>query len=307
MMRPVSSVTPRAGNSARLATDPPAGPASERTTVYYGAGRDLEPLLTTHLFGMALNHGGSTFLQMALATCRATWNLPEEGKGALGYAGPTIGRGSLTGALKIWAACRRWRDVLTDASAYNWPRTRKAWYFQAFARDPQASIFFTKSPSHLLLVDQLIRHFANAKFLFVVRNPYAVCEGICRNLKRLGLAPPDGSLPEKAARHVVACLEYQRRNVEEHGERSFFFTYEQMCANPERVASGIRALVPELKDLDLRQRLPVKGRYDEMLTDMNGRQIARLEAAQITAFNRVFRKHLSLLERFGYEWMEPSR
>ena len=38
-------------------------------------------------------------------------------------------------------------------------------------------------PPFLLLVDQLERHFRNAKFLFTVRNPYAVCEGICRNYR----------------------------------------------------------------------------------------------------------------------------
>ena len=50
-----------------------------------------------------------------------------------------------------------------------------------------------------------------------------------------------------------------------------------MCAEPEKVASQIQALVPELDDLDLRRRLPVKGRYHEMLTDMNARHIARLD------------------------------
>ena len=54
-----------------------------------------------------------------------------------------------------------------------------------------------------------------------------------------------------------------------------FFTYEAMCAEPERVAQRIRALVPELDDLNLHRRLPVKDNtYDEMLADMNARQIS---------------------------------
>ena len=41
-----------------------------------------------------------------------------------------------------------------------------------------------------------------------------------------------------------------------------------------------------------------------MLTDMNERQITRLDAAQIAAFNRVFREHRDTLGYFGYELMD---
>ena len=260
----------------------------------------MERLIGTHLFVIVPNQSGSTFLQIALSTCRATWNLSWEGQHALGYVGPTVGRGRLRGALKVWASRPQWRDVLTDATLYDWPRTRRAWYFQAWARDPRASVFVTKSPSHLLLVDELARHFVNAKFLFMVRNPYAVCEGICRVVKQRRISLPGANVPEAAAKHVVACLDRQRRNVERHGGRGIFFTYETMCADPESAARETRRLVPELDDVELRQRLPIKGRYDEMLTDMTARQIARLEPRQIEAFNGVFRAHADVLAHFGY-------
>ena len=80
-----------------------------------------------------------------------------------------------------------------------------------------------------------------------------------------------------------------------------------MCDNPEEVETKIRGLVPELGDLRLRQRLLVKHRYNEMLTNMNGRQIARLDAAKLTTFNRVFLRHRDLFDYFGYEIMEPER
>ena len=162
-------------------------------------------------------------------------------------------------------------------------------------------MFVTKSPPFLLLVDQLLHHFRNARFLFMVRNPYAVCEGICRNY-RSQFVPEARSLEEEAALHVVRCLDWQQRNVQAYRDRSAFFTYEAMCAEPERTAQQIRALVPELDDLDIRRRLPVKeNTYDEMLTDMNARQIARLDPAQIAVFNRVFREHRDVLDFFGYE------
>ena len=275
-----------------------------------GGRHPVEERVRTHLFGIAPNNSGSTFLKAAMATSRATWNLDWEGQMMLGYVGPDIL--SPHPAARLWASGPRWIGLLTDPRNYDWPRTRKAWYFQAVARSPEASVFYTKTPSHLLLVDELARHFHNAKFLFMVRNPYATCEGICR-FYRGGSIPGRPALPripnllEAAAVHAVTCLGWQRRNLEAHGERGVFFTYEAMCAEPERVAREIRALAPELDDLDLRQRLPVKGRYHEVLNDMNARQIARLRAEEIAAFNRVFRRHEDVLAHFGYGIVEGVR
>ena len=279
-------------------------------TLALGCRHDVERRVGAHLFGICANNSGSTFLKAALATSRATWNLDYEGQRMLGYVGPDILWPHP--ATLLWASERRWIDLLTDPRNYDWPRTRKAWYFQAAARNPEASVFYTKTPAHLLLVDALARHFHNAKFLFMVRNPYAMCEGICRfyrdgRLYGRPTPPPFEHLPEAAARHAVTCLAWQRRNLEAHGHRGVFFTYETMCAEPERVARRIRALVPELDDLDLRQRLRVKGRYHEMLTDMNARQIAGLGAEDVAAFNRVFREHEDLLAWFGYAVMEETR
>ena len=106
-----------------------------------------------------------------------------------------------------------------------------------------------------------------------------------------------------AATHAAHCLAWQRRNVEAYRDRGVFFTYEEMCADPAAVAGKIRTLVPELDDLDLRRRIAVK-EYDEMLTDMNGRQLARLDARRIGAFNRVFREHRDTLGWFGYDLMD---
>ncbi len=167
----------------------------------------------------------------------------------------------------------------------------------------------TKSPPYLLCVDGLVRHFRNARFLFMVRNPYAVCEGIYRRYRQGGrytLTEAEASgrfLTETVAVHVANCLAWQRRNVETYRGHGVFFTYETMCAEPERVTEGIRALVPALADLHLRQRLPVKRIYDEMLTDMNARQIARLDDGQIAAFNRVFRTYRDVPDYFGYDLM----
>ena len=290
--------------------------------LWFGAGRDLASMVRTHLFVICNTHSGSTFLRNALATCRLTWNLPYEGRRAVGFVGPDLLTPERSGCpwlrpwLLVWAAEPRWVNAITDAAAYDWPRTRKAWYFTAFAKaprpqGPKPSVFVVKTPSDICILDDLVAHFADAKFLFMVRNPYAVCEGIIRQFREnLGWnfpAPVPGEPFEAtAARHVSVCLEIQRRNLEIHGDRGAFFTYEEMCAAPERVARRIRASVPELDDLNLRQRLRVKTRYHEMLTDMNTRQIARLSPAQVAVLNGVFREYRDAFDAFGYTLMDRS-
>ena len=124
-----------------------------RKADFLGAFHDLERVVATHLFMICANNSGSTFLRKALATSRRTWSLPWEGRKAGGYVGPRPARPAsdpgLAVSARIWAARKRWLDVLEDPAKYDWPRTRKAWYFQAHARDPEASVFVQKSPEHL--------------------------------------------------------------------------------------------------------------------------------------------------------------
>ena len=303
-----------------------SGAGAKQSALVRGADHDVENAVAAHLFVVCPNNSGSTFLASALAACRAAWSFPAEGQSIPGYAGPVTTRSP---ELALWAAEPRRIALFADPGRHDWPRTRKAWYFFARARDPGASVFVEKSSQHVFQVGQLARHFRNPRFVFMVRNPYAVCEGICRNVRRRfgrdalpRVSGPGRSLEETAAAHVVHCLARQRRNVEAHGtcsrvpsrsvpelhreNRGVFFTYEAMCAGPERVGREIRAMVPALDDLDLRRRLPVKGRYDEMLTDMNAHQIARLGAGQVAAFNRVFHGHRDLFDHFGYEMLDAG-
>lgn len=275
---------------------------------FFGARCDLQRILSSHLFGIAANNSGSTFLHSALARCQAAWSLPLEGQRMPGFSGPRSSYGpGVEAPGMIWAAPAGTLEAFANPAAYDWPRTRKAWYFQACAEHPDATVFVAKSPPFLLQVEALAQHFRNAKFLFMVRNPYAVCEGMCRNFRRrfpadyqrLFQARPQ-NLADTVATHVANCLQAQRRNLEQWGDRGAYFTYETMCAAPEQVASQVAALVPQLHDLNLRQKLPAKA-YHEMLTNMNARQLARLQGEEWRAINRVFVKRESLLGWFGYE------
>ncbi len=266
-----------------------------------GATCDLERLVRTHLFVIGPNNSGTTFLSAVLAKSRHTWNLRREGQHTFGFVGPAT-RG--TEVPLVWASEPAWIAHFADPAAYDWAATRRAWYFQAFARSPEASVFVTKAPPFLLVVDQLAEAFREARFLFLVRDPYATAEGIVRRRERQSDASRADVL-RRAARHLVACFERQRANVAAFADRGVFFTYEAMCADPAGVGAQIRRLVPALGDLDLDQRVAVKGIYDERLRDMNADQIARLSADDLRALNEVFRPKQDVLAAFGYALREP--
>ena len=280
-----------------------------------GAGLDLARLINTHLFVVCANNSGSTFLAAALGTSPSAWRLPLEGHRVRGYVGPVPKRMRCPDAPPpdlLWAARQEWIEALADPARHNWPLTRKAWYFQAVASDPNASVFVCRSQMHLLQVGQLAAAFANARFLFMVRNPYAVCEGICRryrtrltHLYEQGFVRAGRSLERMAAEHVVTCMAWQRRNIDAQRGSGAFFTYEAMCESPRQVARRISSLVPELAGVELRQRLAVKD-YHEWLTDMNPRQLANLTSEQIATFNQVFQPRRELLRHFGYDLLEPA-
>ncbi len=240
--------------------------------LHYGLQHDLDERVRTHLFVLCPNNSGSTFLKNALGGSRHTWNLAREGQRTFGDVGPDH-RVYLRHL--VWAARSSWIRTYANASNFDWPATRRAWYAQAVATSPEAPVFVEKSPPHLLIADALRAAFANARFLIMVRDPYATYEGIIRRRRQ---APPGapGDSRTLAAEHVVACLDRQRSNRRELAGLATFFSYERLCADPRGCAAEIAGLVPELADPQLDRRVAVKGLYDEPLRNMNAEQVARL-------------------------------
>jgi hypothetical protein len=270
---------------------------TEAPPVHLGAHHDLDRTVRTHLFLLCPNNSGSSFLQKALATSHRTWNLTREGQHALGYASPDPNAAGLS---FIWGSSPDWTFHFRNPMSHDWPRTRRAWYFQASSRSADAPIFTTKAPPFLLVPELLAEAFPGARFLIMVRNPYATAAGILRCRSRME-GPQGDALRHLVAAHLVTCFEAQNRNRQAFDATSAFFLYETMCDEPETVEAHIRALLPDLDDLRLRQRIPVKKLYAEELRNMNADQIARLTGRDIELLNEVLGPQEALFRAFGYE------
>lgn len=268
--------------------------------VFYGAAYDLEAILEKCIFIVSPNNSGSTFLKDALATSSHTWNLAQEGQHTFGFAGPVT---RATGYHLIWAAKQQWIDLFADESKYDWGKTRKAWFFQAYSKTPKATLFVEKSPPSVLRVADLNNNFINAKFIFIVRNPYAVIEGICRRYKNKSRR----EILELSAIHVINCFYYQKNNIQKNTDHGVFFTYEEMCEDAKSVQKKIQSIIPELDDLHLQQKIPIKGMYNEVLRNMNNQQIERLTEDDIDHINQTLTQHEGILKYFGYKILKNKK
>ncbi len=267
---------------------------SPKADIFYGAQIDLQTRITCNLFLLCPNNSGSTFLSKAIGTSPDVWSLPREGQHALGYVGAiTQNENGLT-----WAASQSALERVTNPKDFDWAQNQKTWYFQAQARSDKAKVFFTKAPPFLAYPEMLAGQFANTRFVIMVRNPYAMIEGIMRGNSRL--FADQNQLLDIAVDHTLACLHMQRRNQETYTRVSCFFTYEEMCRAPDTIAQKIKTLIPEIATLTLDQKLPVKQHYDEPLRDMNDAQIARLSPEQFERISNRLKPHASLLAHFGY-------
>lgn len=254
---------------------------------------EMKNKIQTHLFVICPNNSGSTYLKNVLATCKNTWNLQREGQNTIGFVGPN--RFNPMGIHPLlWAATEDDRHARKNPKHYDWEKTKSAWYLQAFSKTEQATVFVEKSPPFLLQVETLVSNFVNAKFLLMVRNPYAMAEGILRRYR-------EQDCIKRTARHVISCFEYQKENctfLAKHPH--LFFSYEDLCEHPESIEKKIKALLPELDDLVLYQKIKVKGMYDKYLTNMNDQQIHRLTSEQFKGLTAAFSRHEALFNAFGY-------
>jgi len=270
--------------------------AAGRQGRYLGAQHDLAQIIDTHLFVIGPNNSGSTFLRRSFEASRHSWNLKQEGQHVLGFAGPHTDASPKT---LIWNATEDRRAEFADPAAFDWETSRRAWYFQSFARSPDASVFVTSSPPFLLQVAALKERFENARFLFLTRDPYAIAEGILRRPAAYRIEPGEDRIDIVAA-HLMHCFERQAHNRSAFKETGLSLRYEDMCADPAGAAAAIRSFLPVLNDYTLNDAVEVKGMYDEPLRDMNAEQIARLPTDTVQRLTACLSPFQNLLADFGY-------
>lgn len=270
---------------------------------WLSSARSLETYVDEHLalgdlywlFILGLNNSGTTLLFRILESHPLVRSLPKEGH----FLTDQLPRGGHYGVRRLWGTrpdVFHWTEEHHGADAmrvkYDWARHYPA----------RRGILLEKSPANSMRARWLQQHFRPARFLAIVRSPYAVCEGIKRRA---------GSTIEMAARHWSSgnqCLFDDMTKLERH----LWFRYEDFCAEPlghldrfEEFLGLERGSLDRTKidgiEVHNMETAPSKlceteGRTSP-LRDFNAKSIARLGKDEIATISRICGAEM---ERAGY-------
>jgi hypothetical protein len=232
-----------------------------------------------YIFVLCPPYSGSTILWKLVATSEAVSSFPKEGQ----YLPETV---ELMGH-RPWKPDTKmpWDQIIPIWETY--------W-------DMDKPLLIEKSPPNLVRTDEILQHFDPVYFLIMVRNPYALCEGLIRRNKRS---------PERAARFAVRQLQWQADNAEKL-ENAICFTYEDLTEKPQEVAAKIEAFIPQIGSLDYAQKFKVHsidGMVNREIVNLNQKKIDNLSPKNLATINKVFEENLDALEYWGYGLYHPPK
>jgi Sulfotransferase family len=172
-------------------------------------------------------------------------------------------------------------------------RLKKEW---ATRLDSSRPALLEKSPPGAARTRWLQRHFANSHFLAIVRNGYAVAEGIRRKAEPKHLK--DGWPLELCARQWARSNEILLEDAA-HLERVHWIRYEDLTERPaETLTATLKFLdLGSTEGLDLGTAFSVHER-NEPIANLNAASIERLGAEDRAVVTRIAEP---MLRHFGYE------
>jgi hypothetical protein len=236
------------------------------------------------LFILGVNNSGTTILANLLETHPQIRSLPGEGH-KLTKAFP---RPDLLGVGRLWSSrleTFRWGLEHDPAPAL---QAKRDW---ATLYPNRPGILLEKSPPNAVRSRWLQRNFTPSRFLAIVRNPYAVCEGIRRRKAY--------SIEQAAAHWTTAnlCL----LDDFEHLEQKFMIRYETLTEQPQRTFAEVADFLGLQTPFDVDGFMHVQAHSLQGTTaglkNLNGPSIERLSRSDIDTINTTCG---DLMGRLGY-------
>lgn len=242
-------------------------------------GRELRP--EKWVFIVGCYNSGTTLLHSILSKHPAVGALPYEGVRLT----DRLPIPEHFGWPRLWQICESEMAVDEGRSAAA-ARIKRQWSFSYPRRRP---VLIEKSIANTCRMDFLENHFAPAHFVHIVRNGYAVAEGIRRKAvpARWGNHDfPDGYPIEYCARQWSASCETVDRAA--GAVRRFKqITYEELCEDPGRVIASVLEFLSldadHLEDMIRPQRVhgetrPIRNLNARSLEALSDEDLATIEA-----------------------------
>lgn len=241
------------------------------------------------LFVVGCYNSGTTLLTRLLEKVPGVSVLPTEGQ----FLTDELPADYELGVPRMWALREDLFRLTEKDDAPDADRLKREWLMRL---DRQQPVFVEKSPPNTARTRWLQRHFPNAHFVAILRDPYAVAEGIRRKAEPLHLA---GGWP------IELCARQWRRSYEvlnedaEYLQHLLWLHYEDLTADPNRELKRVIEFLSLPQDAS---SLRTEGHWSvherrEPIRNLNHESIDRLSADDIRAITAEIG---SLRGEFGY-------
>lgn len=250
----------------------------------------LTPVPTgkTWVFLVGCYNSGTTLLAELLGQHPSISALPTEGH----FITDQFVKDYDVGLPRMWVEREDLFRLTDDDEGPDPVRIKKEWGMRL---DLDKPVLLEKSPSNSAKMRWLQKHFEAAHFIGIVRNGYAVAEGISRKAEPHHLAK--GWPIEMSAWQWRRSNEVMQQDAE-HLEKFMWVTYEDLCADTKGVLDKITGFIsiPDFEVFESERFWSIHER-EEKVRDMNAESIQRLRRDQIDRINQVAG---DMLDTLGY-------
>lgn len=240
------------------------------------------------LFLIGCYNSGTTLVARLLSTHPEISALPTEGQ----FLTDQLVKDHRIGLPRMW---HKHEDLFRMTEGDEGPDVRRIKKEWALRLDRSRPVLVEKSPPNTARTRWLQSNFENAHFVYLMRNGYAVAEGI-RRKGRPHHRPEGWSIAEAAGqwrRSIEVVLEDAP-----HLDRLLWVRYEDLTADPTTVLTEITSFVGlrPYEESHLPESISVHER-DQGVVDLNAESIRRLSREDINVFNGIASP---LMEQYGY-------
>ncbi|MGD8633960.1 MAG: sulfotransferase [Anaerolineales bacterium] len=235
------------------------------------------------VFIVSCTNSGSTVLHELLAAQPEIASMRFEGQNYQDQ----LPRPAEEGTYRLWALTPKYRLDENSDRDIDVGRIKRQW--MSFMNDASREFYLEKSPPNAVRTRWLQKHFPEAYFIGLIRNGYAVAEGLAR---RVGVSIED------AGRQWNACVDTMLGDFE-HLERKTLVRYEDLIADPNAVVADILSWLSVSRSLEPVQNREyrIHGQSQAVKDSMNERSIRSLSEKDLEVVESVARDNLA---RFAY-------
>ncbi len=234
-------------------------------------------------------NSGTTLLDQILATHPQISGLPDEGV----MLTDQLVRPEDFGWRRLWSECEEKMKSSARNQQKNAFRIKKQW---SHFYDSEKQFLLEKSISNMTRLEFFNKEFKPAWFIHIVRNGYAVAEGIHRKAEVMQGNPfyEEGKYPfSLCARQWVSSLQVFEE-CKKDLQNVIEITYEELAENPSDVVNGILEKIGlEKFPEDYFEKSFTIHEKKSTIKNMNPSSFKRLDSQDIQAINEVAESYLT--------------